>query len=118
MPARAEGREGRPNAPGPSSVYMMNFEEPNTNLVSHEFLAVILAGFGDEWVWITNFPNFSVTIISFRLHPLISDHGDEPCPKALLPVANMPMIDFPLTWIEQSGITGVLSVLKNLSWHE
>jgi hypothetical protein len=36
---------------------MMNFEEPNTNLVSHEFLAVVLAGFGDEWVWTTNFRN-------------------------------------------------------------
>ncbi|KAF8482840.1 UDP-3-O-glucosamine N-acyltransferase [Russula ochroleuca] len=71
---------------------MMNFEEPNANLVSHEFLAVILAGFGDE------------------LHPLVSDHGDEPCPKALLPVANMPMIDFPLTWLEQSGITEVLLI--------
>jgi hypothetical protein len=41
---------------------MMNFEEPNANLVSHEFLAVILAGFGDEWVWITNFRNSCVTI--------------------------------------------------------
>ena len=36
---------------------MMNFEEPNTNLVSHEFLAVVLAGFGDECVWTTNFRN-------------------------------------------------------------
>ncbi|KAH9992676.1 UDP-3-O-glucosamine N-acyltransferase [Russula vinacea] len=71
---------------------MMNFEEPNANLVSHEFLAVVLAGFGDE------------------LHPLIRDHGDESCPKALLPVANMPMIDFPLTWLEQSGITEVLLI--------
>ena len=41
---------------------MMNFEEPNANLVSHEFLAVVLAGFGDEWVWIINFRNFCVTI--------------------------------------------------------
>jgi translation initiation factor eIF-2B subunit gamma len=90
---------------------MMNFEEPNANLVSHEFLAVILAGFGDEWVWITDFRKFCLTI-PFRLHPLIIDHGDQPCPKALLPVANMPMIDFPLTWLEQSGITGTLSVLK------
>jgi hypothetical protein len=31
-------------------IMMMNFEEPNANLVSHEFLAVVLAGFGDEWV--------------------------------------------------------------------
>jgi len=70
----------------------MDFEEPNAKLVSHEFLAVLLAGFGDE------------------LHPLTSDHGDEPCPKALLPVANGPMIDFPLTWLEQSGITEVLLI--------
>ncbi|KAH9986519.1 nucleotide-diphospho-sugar transferase [Russula compacta] len=71
---------------------MMDFEEPNAKLVSHEFLAVILAGFGDQ------------------LHPLTSDHGDEPCPKALLPIANRPMIDFPLTWLEQSGITEVLLI--------
>jgi len=53
---------------------------------------------------------FRMTIMS-RLYPLTSDHGDEPCPKALLPVANTPMIDFPLTWLEQSGVTGVFSVL-------
>lgn len=60
--------------------------------MSHEFLAVVLAGFGNELV------------------PLTNDHGDEPCPKALLPVANRPMIDFPLTWLEQSGITEVLLI--------
>src|SRR5260221_10569914 len=58
---------------------------------------------------------FCVTIPS-RLHPLTSDHGDEPCPKALLPVANGPMIDFPLTWLEQSGVTGVFSATTCLSW--
>jgi hypothetical protein len=45
-PARAEGREEEDLTH--LSVSMMNFEEPNANLVSHEFLAVILAGFGDE----------------------------------------------------------------------
>ncbi|KAI9437749.1 UDP-3-O-glucosamine N-acyltransferase [Lactarius indigo] len=70
----------------------MDFEEANAKLVSHEFLAVVLAGFGNE------------------LTPLTSDHGDEPCPKALLLVANRPMIDFPLTWLEQSGITEVLLI--------
>ncbi len=30
---------------------MMDFEEPNAKLVSNEFLAVVLAGFGDECVW-------------------------------------------------------------------
>ncbi|KAH9956472.1 nucleotide-diphospho-sugar transferase [Lactifluus volemus] len=68
----------------------MDFEEPNAKL--HEFLAIVLAGFGNG------------------LSPLTGDHGDEPCPKALLLVANRPMIDFPLTWIEQSGITEVLLI--------
>jgi dTDP-glucose pyrophosphorylase len=63
---------------------------------------------------LSSFPIFWMTI-PFRLHPLTSDHGDEPYPKALLPVANRPMIDFPLTWLEQSGITGVFSVTTSLS---
>lgn len=37
---------------------------------------------------------------------MTSDHGDEPCPKALLPVANKPIIDYMLAWLEQSGIKG------------
>ncbi|KAJ7262277.1 UDP-3-O-glucosamine N-acyltransferase [Mycena haematopus] len=61
-------------------------------LVPPEFLAVILAGFGNE------------------LSPLTSDHGDEPCLKALLPVANTPLIDYPLTWLEQSGVKDVLLI--------
>jgi len=35
------------------------------------------------------------------LVPLTSDH---PCPKALLPIANNPMLGYPLSWIEQSGV--------------
>ncbi|KAK7057263.1 UDP-3-O-glucosamine N-acyltransferase [Favolaschia claudopus] len=62
------------------------------DLVPQEFLAVILAGFGNE------------------LSPLTSDHGDEPCLKALLPVANTPLIDYPLSWLEQSGIKDVLLI--------
>jgi hypothetical protein len=42
-----------------------------------------------------------------RLLPLTSDHGEEPCPKALLSVANKPMIDYTLSWVEQSGIKGI-----------
>ncbi|KAJ6499401.1 UDP-3-O-glucosamine N-acyltransferase [Mycena sanguinolenta] len=61
-------------------------------LVPPEFLAVLFAGFGNE------------------LSPLTSDHGDEPCLKALLPVANKPLIDYPLTWLEHSGIKDVLLI--------
>ncbi|KAF5385870.1 hypothetical protein D9615_002456 [Tricholomella constricta] len=64
----------------------MDIERESTDLVKREFLAVLLAGFGNE------------------LLPLTSDHGDEPCPKSLLPVANKPMIDYTLTWLEQAGI--------------
>ncbi|KAG5342910.1 hypothetical protein C0989_005858 [Termitomyces sp. Mn162] len=64
----------------------MDIERETVDLVKREFLAVLLAGFGNE------------------LLPLTSNYGDEPCPKALLPVANRPMIDYTLSWIEQSGI--------------
>ncbi|TFK54400.1 UDP-3-O-glucosamine N-acyltransferase [Heliocybe sulcata] len=57
-----------------------------------EFVAVILAGFGNE------------------LSPLSSDAGGEPSPKALLPIANQPMLDFPLTWLEQAGIKDVILI--------
>lgn len=42
---------------------------------------------------------------TFRLAPLTNDHGDNPSPKSLLPVANKPMISFPLTWLEEAGVT-------------
>jgi translation initiation factor eIF-2B subunit gamma len=40
------------------------------------------------------------------LAPLTNDDGNEACPKALLPVANRPMIDYPLAWLDQSGVHG------------
>ncbi|KAJ7783032.1 UDP-3-O-glucosamine N-acyltransferase [Mycena metata] len=61
-------------------------------LVPPEFLAILLAGFGNE------------------LSPLTSDHGDDPCLKALLPVANTPILDYPLAWLEKSGIKDVLLI--------
>ncbi|THV07882.1 UDP-3-O-glucosamine N-acyltransferase [Dendrothele bispora CBS 962.96] len=60
--------------------------------VTREFLAVVLAGFGNELV------------------PLTSNHGAEPCPKALIPVGNKPIIDYVLSWIDQSGIKNVLLI--------
>ncbi|KAK7440202.1 Translation initiation factor eIF-2B subunit gamma [Stygiomarasmius scandens] len=64
--------------------------------VTREFLAVVLAGFGNELV------------------PLTSNHGAEPCPKALVPVGNKPIIDYVLSWIDQSGIKNVLLICPAL----
>ncbi|KAJ7072401.1 UDP-3-O-glucosamine N-acyltransferase [Mycena amicta] len=61
-------------------------------LVPAEFLAVVLCGFGNE------------------LAPLTSDYGDEPCLKSLLPLANVPIVDYSLSWLEQSGIKDVLLI--------
>ncbi|KAI0030858.1 nucleotide-diphospho-sugar transferase [Vararia minispora EC-137] len=70
----------------------LDFDPAPPNLQSREFLAVVLAGHGNQ------------------LSPLTNDNGDEPCPKALLPIANLPLIDYPLAWLELSGITDVLLV--------
>ncbi|EPQ57409.1 UDP-3-O-glucosamine N-acyltransferase [Gloeophyllum trabeum ATCC 11539] len=71
----------------------MDFNESTSSQPDiREFVAVILAGFGNE------------------LSPLSSDAGGEPSPKALLPIANQPMLDFPLAWLEQSGIKDVILI--------
>jgi len=70
----------------------MDLESVSSEFVTREFLAVVLAGFGDG------------------LAPLTSNHGDEPCPKSLLPVANKPLLEYTLTWLEQSGIKDVLLI--------
>ncbi|KAF8647118.1 hypothetical protein AX16_006950 [Volvariella volvacea WC 439] len=67
-------------------------ESSVSEVVSREFVAVVLAGFGNG------------------LLPLTASHGDEPCPKALLPVANKPMLEYVLNWIDQSGIKDVLLI--------
>ena len=49
-----------------------------------------------------------VLMVSFgSLAPLTSDHGDEPVPKALLPIGNEPMLSYSLRWLEQSGVKGM-----------
>lgn len=52
---------------------------------------------------------YTITTLIHRpisLNPLTSDHGEDPCPKALLPVANKPLLEYTLEWLEQSGIRG------------
>jgi translation initiation factor eIF-2B subunit gamma len=46
-------------------------------------------------------------LLSARLVPLTANHGDTSTPKALLPIANTPLLSHTLSWIEQSGITGM-----------
>ncbi|KAI0743943.1 UDP-3-O-glucosamine N-acyltransferase [Daedaleopsis nitida] len=70
----------------------MDFDESSNKIVTREFIAVVLAGFGNE------------------LLPLTSSQGDEPSLKALLPIANKPMIEYPLSWLEQSGVADVLLI--------
>ncbi|KIP04845.1 hypothetical protein PHLGIDRAFT_19868 [Phlebiopsis gigantea 11061_1 CR5-6] len=70
----------------------MDFDESSVKVATQEFVAVVLAGFGTNLI------------------PLTSNHGDEPCPKALLPIANRPMLDYPLSWLEGSRIRDVLLI--------
>ncbi|KAF9262184.1 UDP-3-O-glucosamine N-acyltransferase [Marasmius fiardii PR-910] len=70
----------------------MDLNVANVQPTTREFRAVVLSGFGNELI------------------PLTSNHGAEPCPKALIPVGNKPVIDYVLTWIEGSGIKDVLLI--------
>ncbi|KAL0956052.1 hypothetical protein HGRIS_002222 [Hohenbuehelia grisea] len=70
----------------------MDLSAETSNVVIREFLAVVLAGFGNDLV------------------PLTSNDGDEACPKALLPIANKPVIDYTLSWLDKSGIKDVLLI--------
>ncbi|EJD02568.1 UDP-3-O-glucosamine N-acyltransferase [Fomitiporia mediterranea MF3/22] len=70
----------------------MNFTDTSSVRYPREFLAVILAGFGNE------------------LQPLTSNYGDQPCPKALLPIGNKPMISYVLNWVEEAGLKDVLLI--------
>ena len=60
------------------------------------------------WLWERVRLVFSKVLLltPLRLQPLTGDYGEEPSPKALLPVANKPLIEYTLSWIDQSGIKG------------
>lgn len=76
-----------------------------------EFQAVVLAGYGstNRWAALSNQtrPAHIVLILIvipwYSLYP-ISD--EENMPKALLPVANKPIISYTLEWLEKAGIHG------------
>lgn len=73
-------------------------EQPLFHKMSHastsrlpEFQAVILCGHGED------------------LYPLTAASGSSGLPKALLPVANKPLVEGVLKWIEQAGLSGAAS---------
>lgn len=59
-----------------------------TSLATPEFQAIILSGYGS------------------RMYPITEESN---LPKALLPIANKPMIYYSLQWLEKSNITGNVS---------
>ncbi|PFH46388.1 hypothetical protein AMATHDRAFT_77696 [Amanita thiersii Skay4041] len=69
---------------------------PEVGSIQNDFMAVIIAGFGKD------------------LLPLTTNYGDEACPKALLSVANRPILDYVLSWLEQSKIKDILLICPAL----
>ncbi|KAF5391912.1 hypothetical protein D9757_001749 [Collybiopsis confluens] len=78
------------------STFTMDIGVATSGPLTREFLAVVVAGFGNELV------------------PISSNNGAEPCPKALVPIANKAMIDYVLAWIEQAGIKDVLLICPSI----
>ncbi|CAO3662019.1 unnamed protein product [Umbelopsis vinacea] len=64
-------------------------EKPKQPQKLQEFQAIVLAGYGS----------------SNRLYPIIEEDN---LPKALLPVANKPLISYTLDWLEKAGITDAI----------
>ncbi|CAG8448003.1 11234_t:CDS:10 [Acaulospora colombiana] len=62
-----------------------------------EFQAIVLAGYGNS------------------LYPLTEDNN---VPKALLPVANKPMLYYVLEWLEKAGIFGICDKANQLNVYE
>ncbi|PKK79616.1 nucleotide-diphospho-sugar transferase [Rhizophagus irregularis] len=62
-----------------------------------EFQAIVLCGYGN------------------RLYPLTEDNN---IPKALLPLANKPMLHYVLDWLERAGITDVIIISESSGEHK
>lgn len=78
-----------------------SFEEEKKKLLPKhtEFQGVILAGYGNR---------FSVYFLTARLNVVTEDDN---LPKALLPIANRPMIFYVIEWLESAGVHGIFSAL-------
>lgn len=68
---------------------MTSLQKSSKSSNTQEFTAVVLAGFGGNLIPFTNQENI---------------------PKALLPVANKPLLSYPLSWIEKAGISSTIIV--------
>ncbi|KAG2173592.1 hypothetical protein INT43_005010 [Umbelopsis isabellina] len=71
-------------------------EKPKQQQKQQEFQAIILAGYGS----------------SNRLYPIIEEDN---LPKALLPVANKPLISYTLDWLEKAGITDAIVLTQTMA---
>lgn len=84
----------------------------SSSLSLAEFQAVILAGPGTKCVTISCLSRTALTQPSgSSLSPLtrhyVRGHGlEEPVPKALLPVGNKEMLNYPLAWLDAAGVSG------------
>jgi translation initiation factor eIF-2B subunit gamma len=67
---------------------------PHATLPSTGFQALILCGPGES-------------LVPFNSNP-------KDFPKALIPIANRPMIWYPLEWCNRMGVTGTTTALKSL----
>jgi hypothetical protein len=62
---------------------------------SSDYQVFILAGFGHKYV--------HCCVSNVSLYPLTEDNN---LPKALLPVADTPLLQYPLEWCQKAGFVG------------
>jgi NDP-sugar pyrophosphorylase family protein len=83
---------------------MLNVESEERKRVNRrvEFQAVILCGYGHRYPTVTSF-KICFLIYDLRLDPLVQKKSS---PKALLPLANKPMLHYVLKWFDDAGVHG------------
>jgi len=99
-------------------------EKPKQPQKQQEFQAIILAGYGSSNRYLIVSPHFNLLIsnqqvislthgIVSRLYPITEEDN---LPKALLPVANKPLISYTLDWLEKAGIFGQCRNVVQFLW--
>ncbi|RUP49264.1 nucleotide-diphospho-sugar transferase [Jimgerdemannia flammicorona] len=95
-------------------------QKPSEKIVEKisEFQAVILAGYGSSnrciFLFLSSPHHRLILTLSLshqpRLYPLVDE---DTAPKALLPVANKPLISYTLEWLDRSGVTGIVQIKRH-----